>query len=202
MGQARRQVGYRRFQSAPLLRGATPHHRRFAVGQRFQSAPLLRGATGHIVIRIRLVAVSIRAPLARGDGFVNGFSRLAQVSIRAPLARGDERRLIPFPLTGRFNPRPSCEGRPLGFAGLVREHMFQSAPLLRGATACQLAPSPPTKVSIRAPLARGDRDCREPSRPRLVSIRAPLARGDDILAIRGAQASGFNPRPSCEGRPP
>ncbi len=58
--------------------------------------------------------------------------------------------------------------------------VFQSAPLLRGAI---------VTVELRTPLAK-------------VSIRAPLARGDLLRFVPLRVAIGFNPRPSCEGRCP
>ena len=79
-----------------------------------------------------------------------------------------------------FNPRPSCEGRQKRSSAELEKDMFQSAPLLRGATEGQ----------------------RLPAWRRIVSIRAPLARGDVFCFISAISCFGFNPRPSCEGRPP
>ena len=81
---------------------------------------------------------------------------LTQVSIHAPHARGDRRRHAERATTPSFNPRPSCEGRPLcrrrsrrenrfnprpsceGRLGISRQmvysYLFQSTPLMRGAT--------------------------------------------------------------------
>ena len=81
--------------------------------------------------------------------------RVVFVSIRAPHARGDES-------ADRLNV----------------EDMFQSAPLMRGAT-----------LDARA---RADRH--------VVSIRAPHARGDQSALSRNVSTFCFNPRPSCEGR--
>ncbi len=83
-----------------------------------------------------------------------------------------------------------------------RELMFQSAPLMRGATvhpedrgvaalvsiraphargdSKPVSLAPAMAVSIRAPHARGDRDCKLSDRVRHVSIRAPHARGDGL----------------------
>ena len=120
-----------------------------------------------------------------------------------------------------FNPRPSCEGRPP--AGAIRAAAkvsiraplargddcglpvplvcsFQSAPLLRGATAKRSAMFPPDPVSIRAPLARGDPHWSDTPEVVAVSIRAPLARGDVGALPALGRLSSFNPRPSCEGR--
>ncbi len=83
-----------------------------------------------------------------------------------------------FPLTSCFNPRPSCEGRlcPLSLGTVFL--LFQSTPLLRGATACG-----GTGWLFR-----------------IVSIHAPLARGDGVATNQLSTSCGFNPRPSCEGR--
>ena len=96
---------------APLARG---DYKRRTVGggdEKFQSAPLLRGATGLRCLDLLCVFVSIRAPLARGDGFPSLVAPPAGVSIRAPLARGDAGRPMPTRRSRSFNPRPSCEGR-------------------------------------------------------------------------------------------
>ncbi len=78
----------------------------------FQSAPLLRGATVEYTKYTTVFDVSIRAPLARGD------------VKHACLRDGFQ----------RFNPRPSCEGRPALLPEDRHKKRFQSAPLLRGAT--------------------------------------------------------------------
>jgi len=124
------------------------------------------------------IAVSIRAPLARGDPCEESGDDVGDVSIRAPLARGDSRRSSPMACHGSFNPRPSCEGRPQREPSHGAHRLFQSAPLLRGATAGRVVAHAGGDVSIRAPLARGDRRGR---------------RGGWIRYC-------FNPRPSCEGR--
>ena len=101
--------------------------------------------------------------------------------------------------------------------------LFQSTPLMRGATRSRRPPTPRSLVSIHAPHARGDPTTGEamqlvPSfnpRPscegRLhdletvvllqVSIHAPHARGDRTRGRASCAWASFNPRPSCEGRP-
>ncbi len=167
----------------------------------FQSAPLMRGATPHTGKFIRSLGVSIRAPHARGDS-----SRSCR--------RGG---------TGCFNPRPSCEGRHGPSGNELGRAVFQSAPLMRGATSIGRGDAEDVVVSIRAPHARGDWahgefngvlvvSIRAPHArgdgadhdaglPALVSIRAPHARGDSVYLARRGRFFGFNPRPSCEGRP-
>ncbi len=167
------------FQSAPLLRGATLPFNPAAAEFAFQSAPLLRGATAEWGEACAIVEVSIRAPLARGDGVSQEPNKAWLVSIRAPLARGDGRSHHPPPPRVSFNPRPSCEGRRTKSAKPDARWKFQSAPLLRGATLHAVSDQALNVVSIRAPLARGD-------------VR-PLP--------HYRHSHGFNPRPSCEGRP-
>ncbi len=166
----------------------------------FQSAPLLRGAIQRAGHALRWRAVSIRAPLARGD-------------VSVPLQINRRR---------SFNPRPSCEGRsppnspPMAChrfqsAPLLRGAMkwvsenrhsvtFQSAPLLRGAIAQGSQSGGKAEVSIRAPLARGDTTLDYYPANSTVSIRAPLARGDGTASMPRSRLRCFNPRPSCEGR--
>src|SRR5690606_21943931 len=97
-------------------------------------APLVRGATHRRLHLLHQLHVSIRAPRARGDVLrLKQITGLA-VSIRAPRARGDEAPEASAAAKDRFNPRPSCEGRP--FRPVV--------PFIK------------IPVSIRAPRARGD----------------------------------------------
>ncbi len=100
-----------------------------------------------------------------------------------------------------FNPRPSCEGRPGPLGRNRKTNMFQSAPLMRGAT--QWPASRSMRVLFQsAPLMRGATgDHRERGRDAGVSIRAPHARGDLPMSTVPEPETCFNPRPSCEGRP-
>ena len=210
------------FQSTPLLRGATDVSDSLRTSGLFQSTPLLRGATvvhvhADLVRDVSIHAplargdiifigcsmdryVSIHAPLARGDFLRQLFQQRQRVSIHAPLARGDFRRAFETTLPRGFNPRPSCEGRP--WARQIRHNffLFQSTPLLRGATLCDFLILFDVKVSIHAPLARGDGGTLNIHKYILVSIHAPLARGDYVSVQRYACPVRFNPRPSCEGR--
>ncbi len=168
------------FQSAPLLRGATVDDFIRAHYLGFQSAPLLRGATRQTTRHRMERRVSIRAPLARGDDAADNIGWEVEVSIRAPLARGDRHVSASRGFPSCFNPRPSCEGRPEAKVDTMLSQMFQSAPLLRGATRRHRYQRQKTYVSIRAPLARGDLSESEAQLVIRVSIRAPLARGDNL----------------------
>ncbi len=146
----------RRFNPRPSCEGRRSPDGLISRGGEFQSAPLLRGATRSWANPTTEKKVSIRAPLARGDRF------------RGRTACGE----------WCFNPRPSCEGRPGSFVARSISKLFQSAPLLRGATTRGTARHPLRRVSIRAPLARGDYMYDHNHGKLCVSIRAPLARGD------------------------
>ena len=147
----------------------------------------------------------------------------SEVSIHAPHARGDFTSTRSSSFQRCFNPRPSCEGRQPAAREGGRRSMFQSTPLMRGATRHTLYNVPCVNVSIHAPHARGDMwisslrsmarlfqstplmrgataspGCRG-TRCR-VSIHAPHARGDLVLSGLMYPALSFNPRPSCEGR--
>ena len=78
----------------------------------FQSTPLMRGAT-------------CRRAIARVEH---------RISIHAPHARGDIVSCFNLSSSQDFNPRPSCEGRPTASMTLAMPLVFQSTPLMRGAT--------------------------------------------------------------------
>ena len=139
----------------------------------------MRGATLVTASLTVSLTVSIHAPHARGDTLNKTYDLSSEVSIHAPHARGDLGRARPLLWLRGFNPRPSCEGRPV-FCPVVKPLVwFQSTPLMRGATSRALVLAAEHLVSIHAPHARGD------SRPR----------------TRLTNRTCFNPRPSCEGRP-
>ncbi len=80
----------------------------------FQSTPLMRGATS--VGRAPPTLSRCFNPRPSCEGRPHGYIHLRVV--------------VP-----RFNPRPSCEGRLTATANLVFPYLFQSTPLMRGATA-------------------------------------------------------------------
>ena len=126
-------------------------------------------------------------------------------------------------LSSSFNPRPSCEGRQgEAYWANVGDYVSIHAPLARGdddvgillTLTCVSIHAPLARgdgvvnhediiqrVSIHAPLARGDITLIVFLSVSYVSIHAPLARGDRNIMLFSAQPTGFNPRPSCEGRP-
>ena len=169
----------------------------------FQSTPLMRGATRHGRHAGRFPNISIHAPHARGDLHSGRLPVAHLISIHAPYARGDMT-VRNFRCTGHyFNPRPSCEGRLKlwNAAGIVT--VFQSTPLMRGATqsiqsldllcyyfnprsSCEgrlsvWCSTPPRPAFQSTPLMRGATLVGVLLQLLLViSIHAPHARGDDI----------------------
>ena len=77
--------------------------------------------------------------------------------------------------------------------------MFQSTPLLRGATEELKLFGQTSKVSIHAPLARGDVSAFSGQFQFIVSIHAPLARGDPSHASLIALSLKFQSTPLLRG---
>ena len=151
----------RTFQSTLLIRGATSelrglHHRAeisihapharsdaddVALRTRIEisiHAPHAR-SDSHALVSTLVVGISIHAPHARSDALVLVDSALATfISIHAPHARSDPMQRAAMSFVRHFNPRSSCEERPL-----------QS-----------LAGAQDAAISIHAPHARSDTDCR------------------------------------------
>ena len=103
------------------------------------------------------------------------------ISIHAPHARSDLRTLSASTCIPYFNPRSSCEERQLGVKFVKRV----------------------IPISIHAPHARSD--CGEVMRGWMlmsISIHAPHARSDSAGLAVSALRPHFNPRSSCEERPP
>ena len=100
-----------------------------------------------------------------------------EISIHAPHARSDQTCLIECVASCDFNPRPSCEERPL--------------------------PSDDTSypyISIHAPHARSDSDTGAVDLVQPISIHAPHARSDNYPLTAKRAPYHFNPHPSCEER--
>ena len=145
---------------------------------KFQSTPLIRGATRVIGDLHTVVVISIHAPHTRGD------FRMDSIVISATY----------------FNPRPSYEGRLLdillGYAAAV----FQSTPLIRGATVTMSDVM--SEITFQStPLIRGATAAVRKARSRCrISIHAPHTRGDGVAEVGDVLVGDFNPRPSYEGR--
>ena len=102
------------------------------------------------------------------------------ISIHAPHARSDMAYVALTLSAAYFNPRSSCEER--------------LAHLLAGEG------RPP--ISIHAPHARSDVGKIYWRHQKEISIHAPHARSDATTFCMDAVVSNFNPRSSCEERPP
>ena len=74
--------------------------------------------------------ISIHAPRVRGDLGQQPAGAQDVISIHAPRVRGDAvLRCSPW-RAGYFNPRPSCEGRPVSRFIFSMVRKFQSTPLV------------------------------------------------------------------------
>ena len=168
----------------------------------FQPTPLMRGATLDPRDCRVLGVVSTHAPHARGDFGATEMINEGIVSTHAPHARGDRpSSWHPCHRHGRFNPRPSCEGRLCLHVDDARLAQFQPTPLMRGATG-GLRASAFTALFQPTPLMRGATAAlRDRLKVLLVSTHAPHARGDAAARLLCRGLRSFNPRPSCEGRP-
>ena len=155
---------HKKFQSTLLMRGATWQSLQTAQSKIFQSTLLMRGATQQ------------HGATAEGR----------RISIHAPHARSDIFGSILIILSTNFNPRSSCEERPIGAAKASPAIKFQSTLLMRGATINLLKEVQQLSISIHAPHARSDlRDAVKMVIADAISIHAPHARSDD----RGAERS-------------
>ena len=166
----------------------------------FQSTPLIRGATRHQRADARRRQISIHAPHTRSDNVWASRHLQIHISIHAPHTRSD---LHPCAATSRthdfnprpsyeerpyiwlsmrahsyFNPRPSYEERPAELWGISPTTVFQSTPLIRGATAKPDSAPASKKISIHAPHTRSDSQPHHGCRTHQISIHAPHTRSD------------------------
>ena len=206
------------------MRGATCH--RFRQGSRnryFNPRSSCEERLG-TQSRISTEIISIHAPHARSDlGSGGGRHRRHDISIHAPHARSDcvvryyRHRIYDF------NPRSSCEERPLYPGSTTLDFLFQSTLLMRGATAPQCQQfrrhyfNPRSSCEERqcgkthnhiSPDFNPRSSCEERHNilashfnPIGISIHAPHARSDSRSGCRRKQTDNFNPRSSCEERP-
>ena len=165
-----------KFQYMLLLRGATfPRLRHSGDGHVSIHAPLARSNL-FVDIPDPATAVSIHAPLARSNGDDAIALEWTNVSIHAPLARSNASLHPRSPPAGCFNTCSSCEEQ-LARSGWTRcASMFQYMLLLRGATAHRCE----TFILLR------------------VSIHAPLARSNPPRRLRHPRGDRFNTCSSCE----
>ena len=172
------------FQSTPLMRGATIPSILTVYRLMFQSTPLMRGATEMAEFKAQVEEVSIHAPHARGDSDAVFEVDVIAVSIHAPHARGDyiQIKFRIICLVSIHAPHARGDEQPL--LHQRTRLMFQSTPLMRGATFCiSTCCVMVYSVSIHAPHARGDYVYSFASSAYFVSIHAPHARGDSMVCI-------------------
>ena len=147
------------FQSTPPVRGATCRRvidSRWAMW--FQSTPPVRGATTRVSWRLQHWQAFQSTPPVRGATFLdNSRGTRSKISIHAPRAGGDVTGIV-------------------GSAGWL---LFQSTPPVRGAT----------KSAYRLDGAAGNFNPRPP------------CGGRQICSLFRASGLHFNPRPPCGGRP-
>ncbi len=159
------------------MRGATRSTRHTIYHLRFQSTPLMRGATWGERGRFSGCEVSIHAPHARGDLPRQWSLPYHQRFNPRPSCEGRRRSRASLGHGCGFNPRPSCEGRPV-FCPVVKPLVwFQSTPLMRGATFGTRHVILFQQVSIHAPHARGDQSARTSTWPRTCFNPRPSCEG-------------------------
>ena len=99
-----------------------------------------------------------------------------------------------------FNPRSSCEERPIMPEILSITSLFQSTLLMRGATQGFFSVVSLYCISIHAPHARSDSTMSAADKATHISIHAPHARSDRTKRGSSRYLPHFNPRSSCEER--
>ena len=169
----------------------------------FQSTLLMRGATGILSDTVDALRISIHAPHARSDCINHNSHANALISIHAPHARSNPTRtaLVLFPrlFQSTLLMRGATKGRHVGdkVIYIISIH----APHARSDTVTRLSDLS-CIISIHAPHARSD--CKRQYVPYQddISIHAPHARSDAHAAMTTTKSANFNPRSSCEERPP
>ncbi len=145
--------------------------------------------------------ISIHAPHARSDATTLQRSRkniLFQSTLLMRGATGRDSRCCPR--NAYFNPRSSCEERPVQTMQTKRHTIFQSTLLMRGATAILHVLFTRQDISIHAPHARSDNRSR--FMPATIAYFNPRSSCEErlILSSDVFLTSDFNPRSSCEER--
>ena len=162
-----------KFQSTPLIRGATQRQNGCQPVNLFQSTPPIRGTPElhHPCNDDRCFNPRPHTrgdiPTCRSQLYLRGFNP-------RPKTRGDS--LITRGEPSSFNPRPPYEGRltrPLLLPDLPQ---FQSTPLYEGRHIIAYLSVGHCRISIHAPNTRGDSSLAGNAQAVHVSIHAPLMR--------------------------
>ena len=103
-------------------------------------------------------------------------------------------------IVANFNPRTSCEVRPLCYPLRCQQQYFNPRTSCEVRRSGCLPESAGSCISIHAPLARCDRNQILDNFRLIISIHAPLARCDQYFRRRFLPFPDFNPRTSCEVR--
>ena len=171
------------FQSTPLIRGATAVQGLHGRTWRFQSTPLIRGATRFQQV-YDAIAPFQSTPLIRGATRFGACRPTPQSHFNPrPSYEGRPHSMTRARGKQYFNPRPSYEGRLSMLAAYLPVPLFQSTPLIRGATRASKARRNRRMISIHAPHTRGDRVRYWLSNLHGISIHAPHTRGDGTSGL-------------------
>ena len=170
------------FQSTPLIRGATARDRIDALQAEinFNPRPSYEERLAHRDSLILTDGISIHAPHTRSDGSTSSHA--------LPVAY--------------FNPRPSYEERPSRRRSRKRQALFQSTPLIRGATLGVTVKNSDGTVFQSTPLIRGAtfRRLSRASSPQDFNPRPSYEERLHIYKKVFLYIIDFNPRPSYEER--
>ena len=172
------------FQSTPLMRGETTlHHNIRMFHIYFNPLPSCEGRLA-VFCLVGFDLLFQSTPLMRGETVCRTETKLDRlISIHSPHARGDAICNTIFPCNDNFNPLPSCEGRPYNANWSSYTLEFQSTPLMRGETACNVAILSCVRFQS-TPLMRGETQGHFRTQPRVkISIHSPHARGDYSVCV-------------------
>ena len=146
-----------RFQSTHPLRGATVEAPAVIRRLQFQSTHPLRGATSDDYQNGAKRCISIHAPLAGCDAFVEQvMTRGLDFNPRTPCGVRRDVTIAQCARRADFNPRTPCGVRPFTNKMPKLMILFQSTHPLRGATDARVSSFTEREISIHAPLAGCD----------------------------------------------
>ena len=134
---------------------------------------------GLLVLPTHPLQISIHAPHARSDLGYKRTMRHAGISIHAPHARSDRCRFLARLFSCNFNPRSSCEERPVAVDVLAAcRGISIHAPHARSDLGRQKARSIASNFNPRSSCEERRDTLRAGQAPQSISIHAPHARSD------------------------